>query len=169
MSHEVRYPRAWTLGQLGYAAPTQVPTRRACPRCGCWISRYTPWTQATCSPCDDYLLGVTPAPVMARALRECAHCQQPMQAVTSQKYCSSRCRSAAQRLREREAPLPPPPPPSPRGECRGCGGTMMYRKPEAIYCSMACKDKAYRTRRAERASVAPTIGELRALIDGDAA
>jgi WhiB family redox-sensing transcriptional regulator len=62
----------------------------------------------------------------------CEHCGEP----TSERYCSSRCRSAASYHRRRAAP------------CEFCGGETPKQ-----FCNQECRSAAWDRRRAEKASL----------------
>jgi hypothetical protein len=57
------------------------------------------------------------------------------------RFCSSRCAAAARRQRQRKWRDDPEP-----RECGGCGSEFRPKRRDAMYCSVACKQRAYRRR-----------------------
>jgi hypothetical protein len=136
-----------------------------CAKCGSlietgvavWMERQTsgyPQRRATCKACVDAdsgdawwrERGYTP-PTRFRAPQPCGECGRPIHRPVSRKlpthnYCSPECaskgwarwhserRKAARRI----------------STCEACGGTFLPRRADAKFCSVVCKQRAYRGR-----------------------
>ncbi|MGW4894103.1 hypothetical protein ACWEQL_17795 [Kitasatospora sp. NPDC004240] len=105
---------------------------------------------------------------MAGRVRRCAYCWEPLRATarSDAQYCSPKCKAAARRQRHhyREAVA--------IGlwftmgiatdlvvRCPACGRRFAHKhghRRDAVYCSSACRQAAYRARKAERVREAVT-------------
>lgn len=138
-----------------------------CSRCGAAVGsdenvlvrgpsyRQRRWTQEfLCIDCvnnrgryEDVPWSTWCARQMGRTWRDyqnwCAHCGRPFLGVATRRWCSEACGEAARAARRDRTR-----PPIPARRCEMCGELIDATRGDAKFCSSACRQKAYRQRKA---------------------